>query len=107
MKFEELEEKVIEWAFDKGILLKSDPKSQLLKTVSEIGELADAVNKGDQAGTVDAIGDTLVTLIILAELLGLDINKCLESAYNVIAKRTGRIENGVFVKDEPVRDVLP
>lgn len=97
--FEYLNDKVIEWAEEKGIIEKSDAKSQCLKTVSEVGELADAVNKNDIPEIVDSIGDIIVTLIILAELKGLDVTMCLNSAYNVISKRTGKMQNGVFVKD--------
>jgi len=31
---------------------------------------------------------------------GLDFEKCLESAYNEIKGRTGKVVDGVFVKDE-------
>ena len=47
----------------------------------------------------DAIGDMTVVLIILADLCGLSHSDCLESAYNVISKRTGKMVDGVFVKD--------
>jgi len=42
----------------------------------------------------------LVTIIILAKMVGLDSNKCLDSAYNVIKGRTGKMVNGLFVKDK-------
>ena len=41
----------------------------------------------------------VVVLTNLAELLGLTIEECVESAYDVISKRTGKMENGTFVKD--------
>ena len=44
---QELQNKVIKWAEDKGIFANSDPISQFIKTISEVGELADAVNKND------------------------------------------------------------
>jgi len=103
MNFEMLTQNVLNWADDKGILENSDPKSQLLKTVSEVGELADAVNKGQIAEFEDAMGDVLVTLIILNHLYqggsAVTLEDCLESAYNVISKRTGKMTGGVFVKD--------
>jgi len=100
MTFEELEVAVKQWGIDKGIMAKSDSKSQLLKTVSEIGELADGINKKDREETVDALGDVVVTLILLCEMEKLSLTECLESAYNVIAKRKGSMVNGVFVKEE-------
>ena len=48
---------------------------------------------------LDAIGDMVVVLTNLAELLGLSIEECVESAYDVISKRTGKMKNGTFVKD--------
>jgi NTP pyrophosphatase (non-canonical NTP hydrolase) len=98
--FEELNVKVLQWANAKGIFKYSNPKSQLLKTVSEVGELADAVNKGNIPEEVDAIGDVLVTLIILAEMHNLDVTVCLKHAYETICNRQGEMVNGVFVKDE-------
>jgi hypothetical protein len=41
----------------------------------------------------------VVVLTNLAELCGLTIEECVESAYNVISKRTGKMKNGTFVKD--------
>ena len=48
---------------------------------------------------IDAIGDIMVTLIIQAKLQDLSLEECLESAYNVIAERKGKMINGQFVKD--------
>lgn len=97
--FDTLNAQVIGWAEDKGILDKSDPKSQCLKSVSEMGELADAILAKDEAEIIDALGDVMVTLIILAELNNLNIVDCLASAYTTISTRTGSMHNGAFVKD--------
>ena len=94
-----LDEEVISWGTKKGIFKNSDAKSQCLKTVSEVGELAEAVNKGDLDEIIDAIGDIEVTLILLCKMYRIDRDMCLQSAYNVISKRTGKMVNGVFVKD--------
>jgi NTP pyrophosphatase (non-canonical NTP hydrolase) len=69
-------------------------------TTKESQEIADAIKNNDRDEIIDGIGDTLVTLIIQAKMQGLNLLDCLESAYNVIANRTGKIENGQFVKDE-------
>lgn len=50
-------------------------------------------------GSYCKIGDILVTIIIQAEMQGVSLTECLESAYNVIAKRTGVMVNGQFVKN--------
>jgi NTP pyrophosphatase (non-canonical NTP hydrolase) len=89
---------VEKWAEDRELLDK-DPKVQILKTFSEMGELSDALIKRDMMGIVDGIGDVLVTLIILARQEGLHVEDCLNHAYNEIKDRTGRTVNGTFIKD--------
>jgi hypothetical protein len=46
----------------------------------------------------DGIGDMLVTIIILAEMLGFSSVECLEAAYNVIKNRKGKMIDGLFVR---------
>lgn len=93
-------ENVIKWAEEKQILTKATPMSQALKTLEEVHELLTAINCNDRDEIKDAFGDILVTIIIGAKLSGLDIEDCLESAYQVIKNRTGSIKNGQFVKDK-------
>ena len=91
---------IIRWAEARGIIANSDSKTQLLKAVSEMGELADAIIKRDRPAIVDGIGDVLVCLIVVAALEDIDLTRCLESAYNEIKDRKGYLnKNGVFVKD--------
>jgi NTP pyrophosphatase (non-canonical NTP hydrolase) len=97
-KYRSLQKDVLGWARDKDLLKIENHKSQALKMVSEVGELCDAIAKNDNEETIDAIGDTLVTLIILANQLGLDEVDCLESAYGVIRNRKGKTVNGTFIK---------
>ena len=88
-----------EWADERGIYDHGNPKTQYLKLMEEAGELSRAILKENEDEQVDAIGDMVVVLTNLAELLGLDIEDCIESAYEVISKRTGKMENGTFVKN--------
>lgn len=100
MGIDELIPLVESWAEDRGILEHSTPSAQLLKTMSELGELADATAKHDVAGVIDGIGDVLVTLIIYSRLANLSIAGCLEHAYEQIKDRKGRLSaGGVFVKE--------
>lgn len=99
MDYFELEAAVEQWAEDKGILSKATPMAQALKTLEETTEFCTAVNADDRAEIIDAMGDIMVTLIIQAKMQNLYLEECLESAYNVIAKRTGKMVNGQFVKD--------
>ena len=92
-------ELIREWAKEKGIYDKGNSKIQYLKLIEEAGELAEALLKEDKAEIQDAIGDMVVVLTSIAKFEKLNIEDCIQSAYNVIAKRTGKMVNGTFVKD--------
>jgi NTP pyrophosphatase (non-canonical NTP hydrolase) len=99
--FDELIENVKGWADDKGILKSENAPKQLMKVMEELGETAGAIAKNKATDEIqDGIGDTFVTLIILAYQLGLEPTACLEHAWNVIKDRKGKTQNGVFVKEE-------
>ena len=100
MKYNELEALVIAWADQKGILKNGTPIAQCQKTIEEVVELHEAIMYNDREEIIDALGDILVTIIIQAEMQGLRIEDCLQSAYNVISKRTGVMIDGKFVKDK-------
>lgn len=102
MKYQKLEKLVIEWAKEKGILEKGTPLAQWNKTAEEVNELNDALFDDNREEIIDALGDILVTIIIQAEMQGLKLEECLESAYNVIAKRKGKMIDGQFVKEDSV-----
>lgn len=100
MQFEELRNKVVQWASDRQIIPNATSTSQLLKAVSEMGELADAENKNDLAQICDGVGDVLVCLINYCALRRIDIVACLELAYDEIKDRRGTLlPSGVFVKE--------
>lgn len=88
-----------DWAEKKGIYKKGDAKTQCIKLFEEAGELSKSILKNDEEEFIDAIGDCVVVLTNLAKLKGYKIEDCINSAYKVIAKRTGKMENGTFVKD--------
>jgi NTP pyrophosphatase (non-canonical NTP hydrolase) len=97
---QDLIEKIESWARDRQIIPNSTPLAQLMKTVSELGELADATLKNDRPGIVDGVGDVIVTLIIYAALQGVTVEDCLASAYGEIKDRKGTLTpEGVFVKE--------
>jgi len=103
IQFDEFEnvsfDEIRDWAKERGLYDKGDTKTQFLKLMEEAGELGRAILKDDQAEFVDAIGDMVVVLTNLAHLGGTSIEECVDSAYNVISKRTGKMVNGTFVKD--------
>ena len=88
-----------DWAEERGIYEKGDPKTQYLKLIEEAGEVGRAILKDRQGDIIDGIGDMVVVLVNLAELCGTSIEECVEEAYDVISKRTGKMVNGTFVKD--------
>jgi len=152
---EELQSKVITWAKEKGLLENvtiERAEKQTMKVLEELGETSGAYLKNKREELIDGIGDSAVTIIILARMLGkrlnlditassemsnpigviyyvssswnwdffhnedflseaysalagfcthleLDFDHCLETAYNVIAKRTGKMVGDTFIKD--------
>ena len=88
-----------EWADERGLYEKGDPKTQYIKLMEEAGEVGRAILKEDTDEIIDGIGDMVVVLTNLAELHGITIEECIQEAYNVISKRTGKMINGTFVKD--------
>jgi NTP pyrophosphatase (non-canonical NTP hydrolase) len=99
MEYKELEKLVIDWADNRGIFEKGNTMSQAEKTHEEVLELISAIDEDDKEEIVDALGDILVTIIIQAEMQGLSLEDCLQSAYNVISKRKGVMKDGKFVKE--------
>ena len=88
------------WARERGIYDEGNSITQYAKLQEEAGELARALLKKDRPEIIDSIGDIMVVLTNLAELEGLKIEDCVQTAYDVIANRTGEMRNGTFVKTE-------
>lgn len=100
--FSELVSKVNEWAIDKG-LDKGNPKIEWMKVTEEVGEIRDVFLKphdftDPEWSLKDAIGDSIVTLIVLCLQLGYDVEECLTIAYNDIKDRQGVMIDDNFVK---------
>lgn len=93
----ELEEKIVQWSYERGILTNGKTTTQVLKLMSELGEMADNVAKGKDIS--DDIGDCLVVLTNIARLEGTTLVKCGNIAYNDIKDRKGFLNaNGTFIK---------
>lgn len=91
-----------QWSRKKNLDSK-DPRNQMLKVVEEVGETTQALVKGDKDHLPEEIGDIFVTIVILAQQLGLTIEQCAEVAYDKISNRQGKIVNGIFVKEEDLK----
>lgn len=93
----ELNEKILKWSDERGILTNGKLSTQALKLVSEVGELCD--NVGKSKDIKDDIGDCLVVLTNLAALSGTTLEECGNVAYNDIKDRQGFLNaNGNFIK---------
>ena len=95
-----LARKIINRFTDIGIVKPENAKTQFMKVTEELGELAEGINKDKTEQVKDSLGDVLVTLILLAEDLNLNLLDCLNSAWNEIKDRKGEVKNGSFVKEE-------
>ena len=91
--------RIREWAQDRGLYDEGNAHTQYVKLQEEAGELAKALLKNDKPEIIDAIGDMVVVLTNLSHMQGVTIEECIDSAYKVISKRTGKMINGTFVKD--------
>jgi len=116
MEIQELFNSVRQWGIDRKITGpegKGTLLGQLTKTQEELTETRDAAvclfiheqNSNPLAVNdawdeiKDGIGDTIVTLILAAELAGLTAEECLQHAFDQIKGRTGKMVDGQFVKD--------
>ena len=100
VKTDERFDLIRDWAATRGLYQQGNPHTQYVKLQEEAGELAKALLKNDKPEVIDAIGDMVVVLTNLAHLEGVKIEACIATAYDVISKRTGKMINGTFVKDE-------
>ena len=87
------------WAEERGLYEKGDRKTQTLKLMEEAGEICRAILKDDITQVIDGIGDCVVVLTNLAELIDYPIEKCINIAYHQIKNRKGKMINGTFKKD--------
>ena len=99
--YRDLEMKIIQWGEARKIVQNSNPKAQAQKTIEEVAELVDAINRGNLADQKDAYGDILVTLIMGCATADIDLTECLALAYDQIKNRKGYLNaDGIFVKEQ-------
>ncbi|PTE79286.1 MazG-like family protein [Staphylococcus gallinarum] len=95
---DQLVKQVEQWSKDKN-LDKGNPDRQALKFYEEAGEVGAALSRNKLDDLKDGIGDTVVTLIILAQQHGMTLEECLQYAYDEIKDRRGRTINNTFIKE--------
>lgn len=72
-------------------------QSQFVKLGEEFGELAGNIARGKDFS--DDIGDMIVVLTHLAKLKGLNVEDCINVAYEDIKDRKGKFCSGTYVKE--------
>lgn len=91
---------IYEWSKERGIIQNGKPMAQAIKTLEETTELLDAMNQNDRDEVKDAIGDIFVTLCNVCFTYGVELNDCVDGAWNEIKDRKGYLRaDGTFVKD--------
>lgn len=88
-----------QWAIARGLDNQNNRNAQALKVMEEVGETMAALARGKKEAIKDGIGDSIVTLIILAMQCGFTATECLDAAYNEIKNRKGKTVDGVFIKE--------
>jgi NTP pyrophosphatase (non-canonical NTP hydrolase) len=88
-----------EWAENRNLIDGATPESQFEKLMEEQTELYHGLRMKNLDETVDAIGDMVVVLTIMASQIGVPIEECINSAYREIKDRKGKMIDGVFVKE--------
>lgn len=100
MSFSDIEMKVLQWGCDRGIVQNGKPMGQAIKTLEEVTELIDALHRHSLPDVEDAVGDVVVTLIMVCATMDIDLTNCLKKAYEEIKNRKGYLRaDGVFVKE--------
>ena len=94
-----MEREIINWAKARKLDNPDNKFQQLAKVVEELGELSSAILKKDITETIDAMGDTYITLVILAHQMGYSLEDCAKRAFKVIEYRKGKTLNGTFIKE--------
>lgn len=99
---DDLFKEVVDWGRERNI---TNPDKQLCKVLEEVGEMAHEICRSQYTSEEmqDSIGDSLVTIIILADILNFDPLFCLQEAYNTIKDRKGETRNGCFEKEEDIK----
>lgn len=122
MTFEELQEKVLDWAESHDLLHEENADKQFSKFIEEVFEFktefdylerigqdpSECYSDYEQIETQEnmqlEMGDVFVTLIILCKQLGIEPQYCLKEAYEKIKDRKGETRNGMFIKAEDLDD---
>lgn len=100
MSYSYYEMEVVRWGEARGIVQNGTAISQAIKTLEETTELLDAINKNNLTEVKDAVGDIVVTLLMVCAVLDINLVDCLAGAYEEIKDRKGYLTpQGTFIKE--------
>jgi NTP pyrophosphatase (non-canonical NTP hydrolase) len=90
---------IIKWGRERKI---TNPDKQFIKVVEEVAEIGREIVRGryDTDEIMDSLGDAMITIFILSDVLGFDPVEMYYKAYDVIKDRKGKVVDGSFVKEE-------
>ena len=89
------------WHEQRKITVNGNSLTQTVKLGEEYGELCAGIVRSDKDLIKDSLGDMYVVMVAIAELEGLELRDCVESAYDEIKGRKGYLnEHGNFIKEE-------
>jgi NTP pyrophosphatase (non-canonical NTP hydrolase) len=91
-------ESIAQWHHDRNLVAGSTDQAQFTKLIEEAGELAGNIARGRDIK--DDIGDMIVVLINIAERNNVTVKECLQTAWEDIRHRKGKMVDGVFIKEE-------
>ena len=97
-----LNDLTIEECISAGIPLRENNKQQVADMVTDCGYLVQETQDPIDLNNCieDYIANIYQGLCFIASMSGLYLNNCIDIAYNEIAGRTGKMVDGVFVKDD-------
>jgi NTP pyrophosphatase (non-canonical NTP hydrolase) len=106
MEIKELQNKIIEWGKERGLLNTTDSTKQLLYCMSEFGEVCKAIAKEDMEELKDGIGDTFVTITLamkiddeMFDLTNTEEQSCFSKKENAIANFLRTFYDLMYDKD--------
>ena len=115
--FEQLQKLTLEWAKDKNLLYAENADNQFMEFIEEVFEFKTeydilwhevrrkgGISKDSVRLLMLEMGDIFVTLIILCNQIGIEPTRCLDMAYEKIKDRTGKTVNGIFIKQEDLKE---
>ena len=115
--FEELQKLTLDWAKDKDLLHAENTDKQFMKFIEEVFEFKTeydifwhevrrqgSISKDSVRPLMLEMGDIFVTLIVLCWQIGIELTKCLNLAYEKIKKCKGKTINGIFVKEDDLKN---